>query len=208
MSIQTELSRIINAKSAIKAAIEGKGVTVPEATLLDGMASLIASIEAGGSSVEIPSGYQLSTGTYTPNTEGTNVKHEIKIANSLPYKIPCRMFCLYRDDGFDATGSDSTRYITFYAGSIAGENSSAGIVLYRNNQSSGCKPSAGIEDSNSSSPSYGLPATNSSNRSGGFVRSIDPNGTLTFSSYGIITLESGKTYKWLAILPAKAEVLS
>lgn len=48
MSIQTELSRIINAKSAIKAAIEGKGVTVPEATLLDGMASLIESIEAGG----------------------------------------------------------------------------------------------------------------------------------------------------------------
>lgn len=48
MSIQTELSRIINAKAAIKAAIEGKGVTVPDATLLDGMASLIESIEAGG----------------------------------------------------------------------------------------------------------------------------------------------------------------
>lgn len=47
MSIQTDLSRIINAKAAIKAAIEGKGVTVPEATLLDGMASLIESIEAG-----------------------------------------------------------------------------------------------------------------------------------------------------------------
>lgn len=50
MSIQTELSRIINAKAAIKAAIEGKGVTVPEATLLDGMAELIESIEAGGAS--------------------------------------------------------------------------------------------------------------------------------------------------------------
>ena len=48
MGIQTDLSRIINAKSAIKAAIEGKGVTVPEATLLDGMAALIESIEAGG----------------------------------------------------------------------------------------------------------------------------------------------------------------
>ena len=48
MSIQTELTRITNAKAAIKAAIEGKGVTVPEATLLDGMASLIESIEAGG----------------------------------------------------------------------------------------------------------------------------------------------------------------
>lgn len=48
MSIQTELTRLTNAKSAIKAAIEGKGVTVPDATLLDGMASLIESIEAGG----------------------------------------------------------------------------------------------------------------------------------------------------------------
>ena len=48
MSIQTELTRIINAKAAIKTAIEGKGVTVPAGTLLDGMASLIESIEAGG----------------------------------------------------------------------------------------------------------------------------------------------------------------
>ena len=62
MSIQTELSRIINAKAAIKAAIEGKGVTVPEATLLDGMASLIDSIEAGGGS----GGAQLAYGTFTP----------------------------------------------------------------------------------------------------------------------------------------------
>ena len=48
MSIQTELTRIINAKAAIKTAVEGKGVTVPDGTLLDGMAALIESIEAGG----------------------------------------------------------------------------------------------------------------------------------------------------------------
>ena len=48
MGIQTELTRITNAKAAIKAAIEGKGVTVPDSTLLDGMASLIESIEVGG----------------------------------------------------------------------------------------------------------------------------------------------------------------
>ena len=50
MSIQTELTRLTNAKAAIKMAIEGKGVTVPSGTLLDGMASLIESIEAGGDS--------------------------------------------------------------------------------------------------------------------------------------------------------------
>lgn len=48
MSIQTELTRITNAKTAIKTAIEGKGVTVPDGTTLDGMAALIAGIEVGG----------------------------------------------------------------------------------------------------------------------------------------------------------------
>lgn len=48
MSVQSEITRLQNAKAAIKAAIEGKGVTVPDSTLLDGMASLIDSIEAGG----------------------------------------------------------------------------------------------------------------------------------------------------------------
>ena len=49
VSIQTDLARIKSAKSAIKAAIEGKGVTVPDATMLDGMAALIDRVEAGGS---------------------------------------------------------------------------------------------------------------------------------------------------------------
>ena len=53
MSIQTELTRLTNAKAAIKTAIEGKGVTVPDGTLLDGMAALIASIEAGSTSNNI-----------------------------------------------------------------------------------------------------------------------------------------------------------
>lgn len=51
MSIQTELTRLINAKAAIQTAIEGKGVTVPSGTLLDGMAALIESIETGGGDV-------------------------------------------------------------------------------------------------------------------------------------------------------------
>ena len=62
MSIQTELTRITNAKAAIKTAIEGKGVTVPDATLLDGMAALIESIEAGG-------GANVTTGTITVTSD-------------------------------------------------------------------------------------------------------------------------------------------
>ena len=48
MSVQSEITRIESAKTAIATAIEGKGVTVPDGTKLDGMAALIDSIEAGG----------------------------------------------------------------------------------------------------------------------------------------------------------------
>lgn len=68
MSVATEISRLKSAKSAIAAAIAGKGVTVPDGTLLDGMAALIDSIEAGGSSL------QFVTGSFTivtkPNSYG------------------------------------------------------------------------------------------------------------------------------------------
>lgn len=63
MSIQTELTRITNAKEAIKTAIEGKGVTVPAGTKLDGMASLIESIDAGG-------GNACAFGSITPVSNG------------------------------------------------------------------------------------------------------------------------------------------
>ena len=53
MSVQTQIARIENAKTAIKTAIEGKGVTVQPDTKIDGMAALIDSIKAGGS--QIPS---------------------------------------------------------------------------------------------------------------------------------------------------------
>ena len=70
MSIQTELTRITNAKAAIKAAVEGKGVTVPDGTLLDGMASLIESIEAGGGE-ETLFGTYFETGSIIPASDIT-----------------------------------------------------------------------------------------------------------------------------------------
>lgn len=47
MSIATEITRIQGAKADIKASIEGKGVTVPSQTKIDGYASLIDEIPAG-----------------------------------------------------------------------------------------------------------------------------------------------------------------
>ena len=71
MGIQTELTRITNAKAAVKAAIEGKGVTVPDGTLLDGMAALIESIEAGGG------GMKVEVFSITPADEISYIKYEI-----------------------------------------------------------------------------------------------------------------------------------
>ena len=64
MSMQTDLTRIKNAKAAIKAYIEGNGLTVPEGTLLDGMASMLESIEAGSGN--------FATGTFTTTDDITS----------------------------------------------------------------------------------------------------------------------------------------
>lgn len=98
MSIQTELTRITNAKTAIKTAIEGKGVTVPAGTLLDGMAALIESIEAGGGGDFNFGGYtgitKATSGTYTvtQNMKVARIDHGLgetpKIALALPEYDP------------------------------------------------------------------------------------------------------------------------
>lgn len=51
MSVQTEMTRIKNAVTAIINAITSKGVTVPSGTKIDGLAPLISSISSGGASV-------------------------------------------------------------------------------------------------------------------------------------------------------------
>lgn len=50
MSVQTQIDRISGAVSAALAALTEKGVTVPDGTKVDGLAALIAAIEAGGGS--------------------------------------------------------------------------------------------------------------------------------------------------------------
>lgn len=61
MSVQTEITRIESAKTAIATAIEGKGVTVPEGTKLDGLAALVEAISAGGGGVVTGSFTQAET---------------------------------------------------------------------------------------------------------------------------------------------------
>lgn len=107
MSIQTELTRITNAKTAIKTAIEGKGVTVPDGTLLDGMASLIESIEAGG-------GAKIATGSFTPTAD---CKY-YEITHNLGEK-PTLAICLcteIKNGSFEVLYDDSTQRIARYNG--------------------------------------------------------------------------------------------
>lgn len=52
MSIATEITRLQNDSTAIAAAIEAQGVTVPSGSGFDDYATLIASIEGGGSSTD------------------------------------------------------------------------------------------------------------------------------------------------------------
>lgn len=95
MSIQTELTRIINAKAAIKAAVEGKGVTVPNGTLLDGMAALIESIEAGGGG-----GRAFASGSFTLSSNlssGYTITHNL---GEIPYFF--LVFCKSTTSLFDS----------------------------------------------------------------------------------------------------------
>ena len=71
MSVQSEITRIESAKTAIATAIEGKGVTVPEGTKLDGMAALIDSIEAGGGAENLFGTY-FETGSIIPASDITS----------------------------------------------------------------------------------------------------------------------------------------
>ena len=79
MSVQSEITRLANAKTAIATAIEGKGVTVPDGTLLDGMAPLIEAISAGG-------GMNFVTGTFTTTDDITSnivITHDLGVKPQL-----------------------------------------------------------------------------------------------------------------------------
>lgn len=75
MSVQSEVTRLTNAKSALKTSIENKGVTVPTTTKLEGYSALVDAIQTGSSSgipglVELYSNKALSI-TYTSTSAGT-----------------------------------------------------------------------------------------------------------------------------------------
>ena len=122
MSIQTELTRLTDAKAAIQTAIEGKGVTVPSGTLLDGMAALIESIEAGGGGVEVETGsFTLSSKFQIYGTDGYSITHGLSGSPDL--------FVLLKD--YDDQYADKLTFYTYY------KNKSGGNAIYGGMRSSG-----------------------------------------------------------------------
>ena len=117
MSVQSDITRIESAKTAIATAIEGKGVAVPEGTKLDGLAALVESIEAGGGSVDIKSG------TFTPATDptyGYTVTHDLG-------KIPILVAVIV---GENFTGEPADRVVCLIACDQIEMNTYARLYAY------------------------------------------------------------------------------
>ena len=125
MSVQSEVSRLQNAKAAIKAAIEGKGVTVPDATMLDGMVALIESIEAGGAS-------GISFGVYTPATTGYThtIEHGLGTIPKI-FVICCGTYSLESSKKYmlDSAHGFSDRNIIYQMYRVNGEYTPRGYIV-------------------------------------------------------------------------------
>lgn len=204
MGLDAMATNVNGAKTAVDAALAAlteKGVTVPDGTKVDGLSDLIAAIESGGG-VLLPEGFILASGSFVPATEGTGTTWSITLAKELKQTgfsgQPVPMFALFRKDGFAASGGDSTRYLTAYIG-LAGDGAyGCGAATYRNNNVTDVTGVGGADSS--SSFSYGIPFAGRS-RSNCYIREVSAyTPSLTFGTYGIVTLESGCEYAWIAIL--------
>lgn len=78
MSIATEITRINNAKAALKTAIEGKGVTVPADSLLDDYAALVSSISGGGSATLVTKNIT-ANGTYDATDDSADGYSQVTV---------------------------------------------------------------------------------------------------------------------------------
>lgn len=111
--------------ASIVAAIEGKGVTVPDGTLLDGMASLIESIEAGGggSATSI-------TGTITLSSawDKVNLLTYEELTNVFGETLPTLFVAIYRTTNCASSHTNGCLWVS---------NQENAVYLYRSLGTSG-----------------------------------------------------------------------
>ena len=173
MSIQTELTRLTNAKAAIQTAIEGKGVTVPSGTLLDGMAALIESIEAGGSSDYTP--FELVTmGTITPTEDTQNLA--IPIPDNVGTNTLRAIWLIANNSINNYNGSIEARYQILWYISIVGRYNYTRTTNFKGNASL----YVSVENQN--------------------ANWIDGNNIKTYGSYYFV---AGVDYQYIAIWGSK-----
>lgn len=109
MSISSEINRISNAKTAIAESIANKGVTVPSGTKIDGMATLIDSIQTGGAAVQSSKALTVTsngTTTITPDAPYDAIK-QVDLTVNVPGIEMCSL--TIKADG-PAIGSPNVWY--------------------------------------------------------------------------------------------------
>ena len=123
MSVQSEITRLENAKAAIKVAIEGKGVTVPDSTLLDGMAALIESIEAGGGDFSaLPQKIDtVLSGSVTPASDA-EVLFIYDFGNRISMNYLPRIFIMFRKTPASSTSYTSCLFALYMSDDPLTEN--------------------------------------------------------------------------------------
>lgn len=106
MSIGTDVARIKGNITAALAAIADKGVTVPDGSTSDALASLIASIEAGSSDTLL--GYNLLSGTITLSKETTDL---IYLVEGAGFKEAHYGFCALWNSNIKIVGTIDGSYV-------------------------------------------------------------------------------------------------
>lgn len=191
MSVATEITRIENAKSNIKTAIENKGVSVPNDALIDTYATYISQISGGSS------GLTYETGTYTPTNDiarptiaFTNVHNEAPIyigmfdVTDTSNQNTNTNYCWEYFDHYKMWGtslpyaSDGLRYafIFYYYRSTSTTATTTGWVQCSNNSDSS-------GDGDTSYPRYWVTETD-----------FKPSSNSTTRYW-----RASRTYKWIAI---------
>lgn len=169
MSIATDVSRIKGNITAALAAIADKGVTVPDGSTSDALASLIASIEAGGGGGGLPEPFTaLKTGTFTLAS--------LSYCNNYPINhglgVKPTIFALYNDVAVSSSGSIS-------------------FIFYINHSNKNTLVYGGYINSKGSTSTSTLSSLNLSN-------SIVDENTFTLNSssnyYG-----SNRQFRWVAL---------
>ena len=122
MSIASEITRLQNAKTSIKSAIEAKGVTVSSSLKIDEYAAKIAEIPTGGSS-----GYSITTnitnGTYSgatvtyPDATGVTVEAVVTLTPNTGYEL------------IDVTVTNATHSIDWETGTVTLTHATDNIVI-------------------------------------------------------------------------------